>query len=267
MQGGRESGAYADGMESVFFILSVCCTPTLSCRGRRCPVSATPSNAPHCLIPSTTRKNHKETFLLSYFCMTKRRVQGGGATSERRRRDGVYQKSSKDFPSLENLPASSRFALCKQSSPSGANIASEPSHYSLTMATGSKRSSADSDSLLCHVRLRRTSRLIFGCGHGEVCALTGWSYILDVDCMGVYLVGWGLLLPCGDMKLHSPPRQNPQRCCKKCGFMLKFYQKTKIFQNICNHSTENIAYMGEEPSNTVERRQKLWMTAESLICI
>ena len=77
----------------------------------------------------------------------------------RRRRDGVYQKSSKDFPSLENLPASSRFALCKQSSPSGANIASEPSHYSLTMATGSKRSSADSDSLLCHVMLRRTSRV------------------------------------------------------------------------------------------------------------
>ena len=40
-------------------------------------------------------KNHKETFLLSYFCMTKRRVQGGEATSERRRRDGVYQKSYK----------------------------------------------------------------------------------------------------------------------------------------------------------------------------
>ena len=27
--------------------------------------------------------------------MTKRRVQGGGATSERRRRDGVYQKSAR----------------------------------------------------------------------------------------------------------------------------------------------------------------------------
>ena len=46
-------------------------------------------------------KYHKATFLLSYFCMTKRRVQGGEATSERRRRDGVYQKSSKRvFPSL-----------------------------------------------------------------------------------------------------------------------------------------------------------------------
>ena len=114
----------------------------------------------------------KDTFPLSYFSMTKRRVQGGVATSERRRRDGVYQKSSKDFPSLENLPASSRFALCKQPSPSGANIASEPSRYSLATATGSKRSSADSDSLLCHVGLWRTSRLSFwqkyGCEHGEI---------------------------------------------------------------------------------------------------
>ena len=40
-------------------------------------------------------KNHEETFLLLYFSVTKRRVQGGEATSERRRRDGVYQKSSK----------------------------------------------------------------------------------------------------------------------------------------------------------------------------
>ena len=104
--------------------------------------------------------------------MTKRRVQGGVATSERRRRDGVYQKSSKDFPSLENLPASSRFALCKQPSPSGANRASEPSSYSIVTATGSKRSSADSDLLLCHVRLWRASRLKswqkFECEHSEM---------------------------------------------------------------------------------------------------
>ena len=32
-------------------------------------------------------KNHKESFPLSYFSMTKRRVQGGEATSGRRRRD------------------------------------------------------------------------------------------------------------------------------------------------------------------------------------
>ena len=101
---------------------------------------------------------YKDTSLLSYFSLTKRRVQGGVATSERRRRDGVYQKSSKDFPSLENLPASSHFASCKQPSPSGANTLPRPSRYSLAAATGSKRSSADSDLLLCHVGLWRTSR-------------------------------------------------------------------------------------------------------------
>ena len=40
-------------------------------------------------------KKHNVTFPLSYFCVTKRMVQGGVATSERRRRDGVYQKSAR----------------------------------------------------------------------------------------------------------------------------------------------------------------------------
>ena len=41
----------------------------------------------------------------------------------------------------------------------GANKVPRPSNYSIVTATGSKRSSADSDLLLCHVRLRRTSRV------------------------------------------------------------------------------------------------------------
>ena len=88
------------------------------------------------------------------------------------------KKSSKDFPSLENLPASSRPALCKHLSPSGANIASEPSNYSIVTATGSKRSSADSDLLLCHVRLWQTSRLKFGCASG--CEHSEIGFILIV---------------------------------------------------------------------------------------
>ena len=48
----------------------------------------------------------------------------------------------------------------------GANKVPRPSDYSIAAATGSKRSSADSDSLLCHVRLWRTSRFRFGCGTG-----------------------------------------------------------------------------------------------------
>ena len=48
----------------------------------------------------------------------------------------------------------------------GANTLPRPSNYSIVTATGSKRSSADSDSLLCHVGLWRTSRFKFGCGTG-----------------------------------------------------------------------------------------------------
>ena len=53
-----------------------------------------------------------------------------------------------------------------------ANILPRPSRYSIATATGSKRSSADSDLLLCHVRLWRTSRFklgrMSGCEHGEI---------------------------------------------------------------------------------------------------
>ena len=53
-----------------------------------------------------------------------------------------------------------------------ANKVPRPSRYSITTATGSKRLSADSDLLLCHVRLRRTSRLILwcvsGCEHSKI---------------------------------------------------------------------------------------------------
>ena len=43
---GRGFNMCADGMESVFFIFDVCYTPTLSCRGRATPVSATPTSPP-----------------------------------------------------------------------------------------------------------------------------------------------------------------------------------------------------------------------------
>ena len=53
-----------------------------------------------------------------------------------------------------------------------ANTLHRPSRYRLTTATGSKRSSADSDSLLCHVGLWRTSRFnlgrMSGCKHSEI---------------------------------------------------------------------------------------------------
>ena len=122
-----------DGMESALFILSVGCTWTLSCRGRRLRRPA---------------KRLKETFLLSYFCVTK------STKSHQRERS----------PLFENSP-------CRLAA-TGANKVPRPSRYSITMATGSKRSSADSDSLLCHVGLWRTSRFRFGCAsvceHSEI---------------------------------------------------------------------------------------------------
>ena len=77
--------------ESLFFsacffsliAFSVGCTWVLVCRGRRYPVSATPTHMLRICVNShddpllsrgehcSPAKNHKVTFLLSYFCMTK----------------------------------------------------------------------------------------------------------------------------------------------------------------------------------------------------
>ena len=92
-------------------------------------------------------KKHKDTFLFSYFCVTK------------------STKSQKE----ESIPL--LISFCRLAA-TGANTLPRPSDYSIAAATGSKRSSADSDSLLCHVRLWRTSRLSFwrkyGCEHSEI---------------------------------------------------------------------------------------------------
>ena len=73
-----------------------------------------------------------------------------------------------------------------------ANKVPRPSNHSLTTATGSKRPRADSDSLLCHVRLRRTSRLIFGCGRESGAyadEIEFASLFLLLALLGLYLVG------------------------------------------------------------------------------
>ena len=53
-----------------------------------------------------------------------------------------------------------------------------PSNHSVATATGSKRLSADSDLLLCHVGLWRTSRFRFGCVSG--CEHSKMRFILIV---------------------------------------------------------------------------------------
>ena len=84
-------------------------------------------------------KKHKETFLLEFFSLVRKERKG--------------QKE-------EGIPLLNTF---RRLAATGANKVPRPSRYSLTTATGSKRSSADSDSLLCHVRLWQTSRFRFGC--------------------------------------------------------------------------------------------------------
>ena len=90
-------------------------------------------------------KNHKETFLIVFF--------------------SLVRKERKE----ERVPLLNSF--CRLAA-TGANKVPRPSCHSLATATGSKRSSADSDSLLCHVGLWRTSRFEFGCAsvceHGEI---------------------------------------------------------------------------------------------------
>ena len=68
---GRESGAYADGMESVFFILSVGYTRTLSCRGINTYAKHVCWRRRDRGRTLFSREKHKVTFPLSYFCMTK----------------------------------------------------------------------------------------------------------------------------------------------------------------------------------------------------
>ncbi len=93
-------------------------------------------------------KNHKETFLIVFFSLVRKERKG--------------QKE-------ESIPL--LISFCRLAA-TGANTLPRPSDHSIAAATGSKRSSADSDSLLCHVRLWRTSRFEFGCAsvceHSEI---------------------------------------------------------------------------------------------------
>ena len=100
-------------------------------------------------------KNHKVTFLLLALF-----------TDEKR---GKSQKE-------ERIPLLNTF--CRLAA-TGANTLPRPSNYSIVTATGSKRSSADSDLLLCHVGLWRTSRFRFGCA--SVCEHSEINVILIVS--------------------------------------------------------------------------------------
>ena len=109
----------------------------------------------------------------------------------------LSEKNEKDKKRKELTPVSATpthmlricvnpsFNTFRRLAATGANKVPRPSRYSIAMATGSKRSSADSDSLLCHVRLWRTSRFRFGCMSGcehseiNVILIVPSAHILD----------------------------------------------------------------------------------------
>ena len=121
------------GIGQMFFILSVGYTWVLRGRGDHW----------------SPAKNHEVTLLIVFFSLVRKERKG---------------QKEECFPLLNTF--------CRLAA-TGANKVPRPSRYSIAMATCSKRPSADSDSLLCHVRLRRTSRFDFGCWCGEVPVLTG----------------------------------------------------------------------------------------------
>ena len=99
--------------------------------------------------PMVFHKYIKETFLLTFFSLVRKERKG--------------QKE-------ERIPLLNTF--CRLAA-TCANKVPRPFNRSLTIATGSKRPPrADSDSLLRHVRLWRTSRFNLGCAsvceHGEI---------------------------------------------------------------------------------------------------
>ena len=96
----------------------------------------------------------------------------------------------------------------------GANIASEPSNHSLTTATGSKRSSADSDLLLCHVGLRRTSRFRFGCGTG--CEHSEMRGYFDSPVSA---------------HIRFTPAHLIMRACRQC-----VHESARLFRALCSHA-------------------------------
>ena len=140
--------------------------------------------------PTTTRKMQKDTFLIMFFSLVRKERKG--------------QKE-------EGIPLLNTFRRLAATS---ANKVLRPSHYSIVTATGSKRSSADSDSLLCHVRLWRTSRLSFwrkyGCEHSEI--------------------GFILIVPSAQV-LESRPPIFFQRACRQC-----VHESARLFRVICSHA-------------------------------
>ena len=119
----------------------------------------------------------------------------------------------------------------------GANKAPRPSNCSITTATDSKRSSADSDSLLCHIRLRRTSRLIFWrryrCEHSAIkFALHNTHVTPHPPLSRSPFSHWRrLIVTSVSVGIRPTPALHFQRACRQC-----VHESARLSRVICSHA-------------------------------
>ena len=183
MQGGRGWSKYADGMESTFFILAILGFYLVGVGSIDDPLL---SRGEH----RSPAKRHKVTSLSEFFSLVRKERKG---------------QKEECFPLLNSF--------CRLAA-TGANKVPRPSNCSVATATGSKRSSADSDSLLCHVRLWQTSRFRFGCA--SACEHSEIRFILIVP------------------SAHTLDPRPPlffQRACRQC-----VYESARLFRVLCSHA-------------------------------
>ena len=162
---------------------------------------------------------HPEPSSWSYKSTIKKKLLYDSSLSEffslvRKERKGQKEES---FPLL---------IFFRRLAATSANTLPRPSNYSLTTATGSKRSSADSDSLLCHVRLWRTSRFKFGCA--SVC-----EHSKIRVCFGNPVSAQTKFTPA----LHF------QWACRRC-----VHESARLFRVICSHAWYSLD-CGERETN------------------
>ena len=157
----------------------------------------------------------------------------------------LYDTSLSEFFSLvrkerkgqkeESIPLLNTF--CRLAA-TGANKVPRPSNHSVVTATGSKRLSADSDLLLCHVRLWQTSRFRFGCA--SVCEHSEMRFVSAIHRSNTSSVAvnratfshWRRLIVTPVSALAKPtPAVHFQRACRQC-----VHESARFFRVICSHA-------------------------------
>ena len=156
----------------------------------------------------------------------------------------LYDSSLSEFFSLvrkerkgqkeEGIPL--LISFCRLAA-TGANTLPRPSDYSIAAATGSKRSSADSDSLLCHVGLWQTSRFRFGCAsvceHSEIkFALHNTHVTPHPPLSRSPFSHWRrLIVTSVSAGIRPTPALHFQRACRQC-----VHESARLFRVICSHA-------------------------------